>query len=106
MKIHSGFPQTSRDVLSVIEAAERSRRFAWTAGRVLIEGALQSRWAELNPPEKKAVLSDLTDLMKELETEGLLTRRPELQSTLYGQEKAFDYVHRIEGQTASSIVDL
>jgi hypothetical protein len=86
------FPQTTREVLAVIIAAERSRKYVWTAGRVLIQGALQVQWEELDAIEKKAVLRKIAKLLEELADQSVLEPRPILQSIGYGAEKGFDYI--------------
>ena len=45
------WPQSSAQVLDLITKAERSRKFVWTAGRVLKEAALWTRLGELNYDE-------------------------------------------------------
>jgi hypothetical protein len=87
------FPQSAREVLDVIVAAERSRKYVWTAGRVLIQGAFQGLWGMLDPDEKKAILRRLTRLLEELADDGVLAPRPILQSIGYGDEKGFDFIH-------------
>jgi hypothetical protein len=87
------FPQTAKEVLAVIIAAERSRKYVWTAGRVLIQGAFQGPWEELDANEKKALLKKITKLLEELADDGVLLLRPILQSIGYGEEKGFDYIH-------------
>jgi hypothetical protein len=56
------FPQTAKEVLTVILAAERSRKYVWTADGVLIA----ARWEMLDSDEKKTVLKNLTKLLEEL----------------------------------------
>ncbi len=79
----------------MIIAAERSREYVWTAGRVLIQGAFQGQWEELDPIEKKAVLMKITKLLEELADQGILEPRPILQSIGYGAEKGFDYIQLV-----------
>jgi hypothetical protein len=86
------FPQTSKEVLAVITEAERSRKYVWTAGRVLIQGAFQGAWEELTPKAKKELLRKITSFLEELAGDGALLSRPILQSIGYGEEKGFDYI--------------
>jgi hypothetical protein len=88
----SPFPQTAKEVLTVILAAEQSRKYVWTAGRVLIEGAFVGRWQALGSNEKKTLLKNLTKLLETLSDEGVLVLRPDLQGIGFGQEKGFDYI--------------
>ena len=37
MGTEASFPQTAKEVLTVILAAERSRKYVWTAGRVSLK---------------------------------------------------------------------
>lgn len=92
MGIETSFPQTTRDLLAVILEAERSRKYVWTAGRVLIEGGFKGRWEELNANEKKTILRCLTKLLEALSDDGVPAPRPDLQSIGFGQEKGFDYL--------------
>jgi len=92
MGTEASFPQTAKEVLTVILAAERSRKYVWTAGRVLIEGAFEGRWQALDSHEKKTLLKNLTKLLEALSDEGVLVLRPDLQSIGFGQEKGFDYI--------------
>ena len=87
------FPQSSEQVLDLIAHAERSRKFVWTAGRVLIVGALCARWEGLNYGERKLALNRLTGFLEDLVDQGILQRRSERQSIGYGSEIGFDYVH-------------
>ena len=95
----SDFPQTTSDVLAVIHKAECSRKYAWTAGRVLIEGGLAQLWSDADAKHKKQMLKKITGLLEVLASESILARRSELQGIGYGQEKAFDFVHHAGNQT-------
>jgi hypothetical protein len=86
------FPMSSEEVLAVIVAAERHRKFVWTAGRVLREMALWTRLEELDYPERKAMLRQVAGFLDDLEKRGVLQRRPEAQSIGYGDEIGFDYM--------------
>jgi hypothetical protein len=86
------FPQTAREVLALIIAAERSRKYVWTADRVLIQGGFQGAWVKLNDNAKKVILRKLTELLEELADEGVLELRTISQSIGYGEEKGFDYI--------------
>jgi hypothetical protein len=88
------FPKSSEEVLTVIEAAERHRKFVWTAGKVLRETALWTHLEGLSYPERNAVLKGLANLLEKLAEEGILNRRPDVQSIGYGDEIGFDYVGR------------
>jgi hypothetical protein len=85
-------PQTPRDVLTVIVKSERSRKYVWTAGRVLIESGLEQLWYDADAKDKKRVLKSITELLEALASEGILTPRVERQSIGYGHEKGFDFV--------------
>jgi hypothetical protein len=92
MGARADFPNTSSEVLAVITAAERSRKYVWTAGRVLIETALVGNWKELDHKQRKVVLRHITKLLNGLVAKGSLVRRPDLQSIGFGREKAFDFI--------------
>jgi hypothetical protein len=78
--------------LALIVKAERSRKYVWTAGRVLIEGGLEQLWSNADARHKKKVLKSITELLEALASEGILAPRTELQSIGYGHEKGFDFV--------------
>ncbi|HEX9201319.1 MAG TPA: hypothetical protein VF865_17295 [Acidobacteriaceae bacterium] len=88
----AGFPQSATDVLDVIANAERSRKFVWTAGRVIKESALTTRLADLGSNERKLVLTHITSILKGLAAQGILERRGARQSIRYGDEIGFDYL--------------
>lgn len=90
----SGFPQTPGDVLAVIQKAERSRKYVWTAGRVVMEGGLNQFWSDADAKHKKQMLKRITGFLEVLASEDILARRPVLQGIGYGQEKAFDFILR------------
>lgn len=90
----AAFPRTTKDVLAVILAAERSRKYIWTAGRVLIEAGFVGRWNALDSNEKKTILKSLTKHLGALSEEGVLVARPDVQSIGFGQEKGFEYIRR------------
>ena len=46
-------PQTPRDVLALIIKAERSRKYVWTAGRILIVGGLAQHWLNVDAKQKR-----------------------------------------------------
>lgn len=92
MANEAGFPQTAQEVLTVILLAERSRKYVWTAGRVLIESGLSGRWRKLGSSEKKTVLKDIAKLLESLAAEGVLEIRPYRQGIGYGAEKGFNFV--------------
>ena len=92
MAIQATFPQTKKDVLTVILEAERSRKYVWTASRVLIQGGFVGRWEALDSDEKKALLRNLTKLLEALADDGVLELRPDLQGIGFGPEKEFDYI--------------
>ncbi|WP_348265177.1 hypothetical protein P8935_11685 [Telmatobacter sp. DSM 110680] len=92
MRIEAPFPQTAKEMLAVIVAAERSRKYVWTAGRVLIESGCVGRWQALDSNAKKTLLKSLTKLLEELSDQGALALRPDLQGIGFGQEKGFDYI--------------
>lgn len=85
------------EVLELIVRAERSRKFVWTAGRVLKEAALWTKLEELSYEERKAILKRVGSYLEDLASEGVLERRRELQSIGYGSEIGFDYVHSTRG---------
>ena len=85
-------PDSPDEVLSVITAAERYRKFVWTAGRVLREMALWTAPESLPYPERKAALKRLTGLLENPADQGVLSRRPEVQNIGYGDESGFDYI--------------
>jgi hypothetical protein len=86
------FPQSPAQVLEVIAKAERSRKFVWTAGRVVKEAALSSRLMELSFEERRAVLLRVTNFLEDLARQETLQRRPVLQSIGFGNEIGFDYM--------------
>ena len=55
-----------KQVLDLIVASERHRKFVWTAGRVLKEGALWSRVESLGYGQRKLVLSRVTSFLEDL----------------------------------------
>jgi hypothetical protein len=89
--VNIDFPNSPEDVLSVIVAAERHRKFVWTAGRVLRVMALWTRLEGLPYPERKAMLKRLTGFLEKLADDGVLHRRPDVQSIGYGDEVGFDF---------------
>ncbi len=84
-------PNSSEQVLKIISSAERHRKFAWTASRVLKEGGQLGRIAG-RYEERKIVLKRIAGFLEDLEVQGFLLRREELQSIGYGQEMGFDFV--------------
>ena len=90
------FPRILPDVLSVIHEAERSRKYVWTAGRILIEAGLEEAWSNTTAKDKKQILRRITKLLEALSSNGILVRRKELQSIGYGHEKGFDYVSALK----------
>jgi len=90
-KMKAEFPQSSKEVLDLIARSERSRKFAWTAGRVLMKGALQAQFSALEYNERKLVLERLNVFLEELASRGILQRRAIRQGIGYGQEIGFDY---------------
>jgi hypothetical protein len=88
------FPQSSAQVLDVIAKTERSRKFVWTAGRVVKEAALSTRLMELSFEERKAVLLRVTNFLEDLARRDVLQRRSVLQSIGFGNEIGFDYIQR------------
>ena len=87
------WPQSSAQVLDLITKAERSRKFFWTAGRVLKEAALWTRLGELNYDERKRVRRLVTKYLEELAASGILQRRGLRQSVRLDNEVGFDYIH-------------
>jgi len=88
-------PASAEQVLDIIIAAERRRRFVWTAGRVLRESALWGPVDEMSFDDRKAVLRRLGGFLENLAARGFLQRRDEPQSIGYGDESGFDYIrHR------------
>jgi hypothetical protein len=87
--------ESSSDVLSIIETKEHSKKFVWTAGRVLMAASLVSYWVELSPSDRKALLKRVQGLLEELETKGVLERRPIKQGIGFGDEVGFDFLHQI-----------
>lgn len=83
-------------VLELIVASERHRKFVWTAGRILREAALWTRVESLGYEDRKLVLKRVTGFLEELAARGILRRRGEPQSIGYGDEIGFDYVHSQE----------
>lgn len=94
MGTEASFPQTTKEVLAVILAAERSRKYVWTASRVIIEGGFVGSWKTLDSKEKKTILKSVTKHLGTLSATGVLVPRPDLQNIGFGQEKGFDYVRR------------
>jgi hypothetical protein len=88
----TNFPETSEEVLRIIAAAERHRKFVWTAGRVFREMALWTRLEKMSYPERKAMLRRMIGHLDVLEKQGILQRRTEMQSIGYGDETGFDYI--------------
>jgi hypothetical protein len=93
------FPQSPAEVLAIIEKAERSRKFVWTAGRVLKEGAFVTHWAELRSDHRKLVLQKTTGFLEVLADQHKLERREISQSIGFGNEIGFDCVHHAGNQT-------
>ena len=88
--------QSSAHVLALIEKIERSRKYVWTAGRIITETALKSRFAQMDWKERKATLKGLTKTLDELSAQGFLVRRPLRQGIGYGSEVAFDYIRPLK----------
>lgn len=84
-------PSTPQELLHIIRVAERSRKYVWTATRVLIEAAHERNWVELDHRQCKAASQGITDLLESLANEGVLRRRPVLHSVGFGYEKAVDF---------------
>jgi RNase P/RNase MRP subunit p29 len=59
-------PQSAEQVLGIIVAAEKHRKFVWTAGRVLKESALWTRVEAMDFERRKVVLKRLTVFLEEL----------------------------------------
>ncbi|WP_158789407.1 hypothetical protein [Granulicella sp. L46] len=95
----SELPQTAREVKTIIVKAERSRKYVWTAGRVLIEGGCAQLWKDADARDKKEMLKRITALLENLASEGILARRPLLQGIGYGQEKGFDFISTIQSSS-------
>jgi hypothetical protein len=49
------FPSSAEEILDLIVRAERSRRFVWTAGRVIQRCALSTQFRELEFIQRKLV---------------------------------------------------
>lgn len=71
-------PDNPDQVLDIIVASEKHRKFVWTAGRVLREAALWTPVETLSFGERKAILKRLTLYLEELAGRGFLRRREEL----------------------------
>jgi hypothetical protein len=85
-------PKTPEDVLDVIVRSERSRRFAWTAGRVILRCALRIQFRSLEYNERKLILKRIRIYLDLLAERGLLVRREEPQSIGFGNEVGFDHL--------------
>jgi hypothetical protein len=81
-----------RQILDLIVASERHRRFVWTAGRVLKEASLWTRVEALEYDDRKFVLKRVAGFLEDLAVRGVLQRRSEPQSIGYGDEAGFDYI--------------
>ena len=88
----TGFPVTTERVLEIIRRAERHPKYVWTAGRVLERAALWTELEQLDYRERKSVCQRVQKCLAELERDGILSRRPEIQTIGYGEEIGFDYV--------------
>lgn len=86
------FPATANEILEIIEENERHRKYVWTVGRVLQRAALLTNFEQLNYAERKALRHRLEALLEQLAGEGVLSRRPEIQTIGFGEETGFDYV--------------
>ena len=84
-------PNSPEQVLRIISDAERHRKFAWTASRVLKAGG-HLTWIAGRYAERKAVLKRIAGFLEDLAMQGFLSRRSELQSIGYGNEIGFDFV--------------
>ncbi len=98
------FPHTPERVVSLIDEAEQSRKFAWTAGRVIMRAGLAGELHQLEHDQRKAVLKRISRLLEDLAAQGVLQRRKELQSIGYGSEVGYDYLQ--SGKRAQPIKPL
>jgi hypothetical protein len=83
---------SSKQVFNLILQVEKHKKVVWTAGRVLMEAALEKRVRGLDYDERKIVLKRITDILDEFALKGHLQRRNERQGIGYGSEIGFDYV--------------
>jgi hypothetical protein len=86
-----GLPQSSKQILDLIASAEGSRKFVWTAGRVVMKAGLRAQFRILEYDQRKLILERLSGFLEDLESQGTLRRRPIRQSIGYGQEIGYDY---------------
>jgi hypothetical protein len=85
-------PQSTEQLLDVIIRAERTRRYVWTAKRVVSRSGVKTQLQELDPEQRKDLLQHLTGFLKDLAAQGFLVRRPFRQSVRNGDEIGFDFV--------------
>lgn len=86
------FPQSAAEVLDVIVAEERSRKFVWTASRVVMKIAGQGDLEALDSQGRKDALFRIAGFLNELMLQGRLAQRDILQSIGYGNETGFDFI--------------
>lgn len=96
-------PQSSKQVIELIANAERSRKFVWTAGRVVMKSGLRAQVSGLEYDQRKLLLERLAGFLEELASQGFLQRRPLRQSIGYGQEIGYDYTSVRDGEFHSFV---
>jgi len=100
-------PNSSSELLVLIEKTERSRRFVWTAGRIIQELGLRSQLRQVSSEERKHILQQLKKLLEELCSQRLLQRRSRRQSVRLNNDVGFDFVATTaEGWKAGSAEQL
>ena len=80
------------EILDLITEKERSKKYVWTAGRVLMASGLVGDWQELDSANKKSLLKDMSKMLEKLEDKGVLLRRDIPQSIGFGNEIGFDFI--------------
>ena len=91
------------DVMVLIAESEKHRKYVRTAGRIIKRMGVEAH-RSLAAGERSAILRHFRRLLCDLEVQGFLRRRSEVQSIGLGDEPGYDYVHRSnETQLAAAI---
>ena len=88
------------EILNLIKVREQSKKFVWTAGRVLMASGKVGYWRQVDSDSKKALLKDLLKKLEKLESQGLLIRRDLPQGIGFGDEIGFEFIRDGHSRTS------
>jgi hypothetical protein len=87
-----GLPQSPEELLGLITKAERSKKYVWTPGRIVIQTAMRTQIESLEWKYRKAIFKQLHDWLEDLTSQGILERRQLRQSIRLGNEIGYNYI--------------